>query len=199
MHSDESVFLMTATLVVSSGAGEWRKKKRYTGTRSAPHTKRVPSYLNTQVKDPAFIKINKISDSCVNGICAENVESRVACYHDGMISYFRRYGVSIIRRMLTTKKFCEIVLQEHSRLCGFVSRACQNLDSLDHIMNSLKEVSECYPTSAKHRNAPSAMRKMQHLECEQNEIDRQDRLKRKREIEASGGCVVEWTDDEDEY
>ncbi len=183
---------------VSPGAGQWRSKNRRVGTVVAPQRRRVPSYLNTQIRDPAFMKISKISEECLDGICAENVSERVVKYHDDMMAYFRHNGVGLLRRMLATKKLCEIILQEHSRLRGFVTRAARELECMEDLMDSLDDVGDCYPTSSKHRNAPSATRKMQDLEDEQKEIDRQERLERKRKLEAEGGSVVEWTDDEDD-
>lgn len=183
---------------VSPGADQWRRKKRHTGTVVPPQRRRVPSYLNTQIRDPAFMKISKISEECLHGICADNVSDRVVLYHDAMMAFFRHNGVGLLQRMLATKKLCEIILQEHSRLRGFVTRASRDLDCMEDLMDSLDMVSDCYPTSSKHRNAPSATRKMQELEDEQKEMDRQDRRERKRKIEESGGSIVEWTDDENE-
>ena len=144
------------------------------------------------------MKISKISEECLDGICADNASDRVVLYHDAMMAFFRRSGTGLLRRMLATKKLCEIILQEHSRLRGFVARASRDLDCVDYLMDSLDMVGDCYPTSSKHRNAPSATRKMQDLEDEQKEMDNCDRLERKRKIEESGGSIVEWTDDENE-
>lgn len=183
----------------SPGAGQWRRKKNDVGIVVPPQRRRVPSYLNTQIRDPAFMKISKISEECLADLTAENVSDRVVAYHDEMMAYFRRNGVTLLRRMLATKKLCEIILQEHSRLCGFVMRACRDLDERQDIIDSLGIVGDCYPTSSKHRNAPSALRKMQELEEEQAEIDRQERLERKRKVEENGGSIVEWSDDDGDY
>ena len=188
----------TNLVSVFSGADLWRCTKRHVGTVVAPQSRRVPSYLTTQIRDPAFVKISKISEECLDGICAENVSDRVVHYHNAMMAYFRHNGVGILRRMLTTKKLCEIILQEHSRLRGFVMRASRGVDCMEDLMDSLDMVGDCYPTSSKHRNAPSATRKMQDLEDEQKEMDRQERLERKRKLEESGGSIVEWTDDEED-
>jgi|TARA_B110000046_G_C13007646_1_gene405094 hypothetical protein len=172
---------------------EWRKKKT-----NDIRTRRVPSHLNTQTRDPAFIKISKISEDCLDGINSANVSNRVAIYHDTMIAYFAREGVALLRRMLLTKKLCDIILQEHCRVVGFVQRVCvsNKVDDIDNILQLLLNVKACYPTSSKHRNAPSAARKMLEFELERGELIRKERKAFKRMIEDEGHSIVEWTEDE---
>lgn len=133
----------------------------------------VPCYLKEQINDPAFVAICELGESCIVGLTPDNVCMRVVSYHNDIMAYFRQNGVQLLHRMILSKPLCEIILKQHFRLECFVLRACRSIDCGLDIIDSLHNVSDCYPKSSKHRNSPSAIRKMKDLKDEQAEIERQ--------------------------
>lgn len=127
----------------------------------------IPAHLKTQIRDPAFVFIYSRGLHCLNDLNEENALQKVKAYRDELLSYFALEGVDMLRRMLQTKKLCEIILQDFNRM---KSRVLQTRDT--EALELLCDLRQFYPLSSKYRNSSNALKKMKDLA----EIEKVSRL-----------------------
>ena len=167
----------------------WRKKNTHPVFVS--QRRRVPSHLRTQLRDPAFLFIEKKGMECVENMNGSNVLTKVSIYRDALTSFFAHEGTSMLNRMLETKKLCEIVLKDHQRVSSHVQNT-QNVQALSVMEN----LGQFYPASTKYRNSPNATKKMKDL-AEARIIRDKEALKcRKFDLAKLGADCCAWSDDE---
>ena len=118
----------------------------------------IPVHLKAQVRDPAFCFIFTRGLRCLNNLNETNVLEKVQTYKDELLSYFALEGIDMLRRMLQTKKLCEIILQDFNRMRSRVLQT-RNTEALA----LLYDLRQFYPLSSKYRNSPNALKKMTDL------------------------------------
>lgn len=118
----------------------------------------IPIHLKTQIHDPAFRFIYSRGLDCLNDLNETNALKKVQIYKDELLSYFAFEGVDMLRRMLRTKKLCEIILQDFNRINSRVLQTCNT-----EAVALLCDLRQFYPFSSKYRNSPNALKKMADL------------------------------------
>jgi len=118
----------------------------------------IPAHLKAQIRDPAFVFIYSRGLHCLKNMNEANVLEKVQAYKDELLSYFAFEGVDMLRRMLQTKKLCEIILQDFNRMRSRVLQM-RNTEALALLF----DLRQFYPLSSKYRNSPNALKKMTDL------------------------------------
>lgn len=120
--------------------------------------RRVPEHLKSQSLDLAYRYIERCSRECVNGLNYTNALEKAENYKKKLLQFFATEGTALLRRMLATKKLCELVLLDFNRTYSSVLHT-QHLEAIA----LLCQLRQFYPISAKYRNSPNAMKKMCEL------------------------------------
>lgn len=170
----------------------WRKRKP--GNVVPPFKpRRAPSHLNTQVRDPGFMKIDVLVGKMLEGMDSDNVEERTDEFITRMRQYLHRVGAELLTRMFATKKLTELVLE---RLCyarrGAVACGCHSsLQKLDDLLS-------VFPTTSSPSEEQSTVyARMNSLMEEENKTYKIIQDGHRLEMQRKGITRVEWSDDDD--
>ena len=118
----------------------------------------IPVHLKAQIHDPAFRFIYSRGLDCLKDLNQINAVEKVLIYKNELLSYFAFEGADLLRRMLQTKKLCEIILKDFNRINSRVLQTCNS-----EALALLCDLRQFYPLSSKYRNSPNALKKMEGL------------------------------------
>ena len=183
---------------------EWKNRKRRGEFLQEEAVRRCPSYLDTEVKDPAYKKIASIVDAYVTNTTTANATEKTRAFVANMENYLgivtsdAPEGVLLLQRMLRKKKLAMLV----SEKIKAASCAVAFLDEASNpfLRAALTRVEDSLMVNVKNLKDASWSRAFNSVHCICKIVgirDEQRLLKRKLEIASRGGSVVEWSDDDD--
>ncbi len=179
----------------TSESGGWRRRKCKPGVMVPAFKKRrAPSHLNSCVKDPGYIKFNRLVSEFVSELSTDNVADRTETLRLNMHSFLGRVGEDLLSRATQSKTLCKLVLQELAAL-QYAVNALSPSGATDTCMHSaIRDIAKLFPSSAEDREARHAHLNMRALAEEYAAEQAEARARRKEALEASGACIVDWSD-----
>lgn len=192
VHSAEEQSVLNLDMSTEPGADNgWRKRK--VGSFVPPFKpRRAPSYLNTQARDPGFMKIDMLVGKMLEGMDESNVQERAETFNTQMRQFLHRAGTELLGRMFDTKKLTELVLEtlrcarRKVEATGCVEALCK----FDDIMNVLPRSEN--PSEDK----DPVYAQMNKLVEEESKTYKIIQDGHKLEMARRGVTYVEWSDDE---
>ena len=183
---------------------EWRSRKRRGEHLQKEAVRRCPSYLDTEVKDPGYLKVQSLVDSYCNDITNENATDKTREFVSEMENYLGTFtsdkstGFLLLSRMCHKKKLAMLVTEKMKA----VVCAGAYLDEVSNplLHQSLTRVEESLAVNVKNLQDPSWKRAFKNMNslCSIVKIrNEQHALQRNLAVAAKGGSVVEWSDDDD--
>jgi len=166
--------------------------------------RRFPSYLDTEVKDPGYLKIQSLVENYCNHITDDNATEKTREFVLGMENYLgmvtsdKPTGVLLLRRMAQKKKLAMLVTEKMKAVVcagAYLDEAHNPL-----LYKSLTRVEESLAVNVKNLHDPSWKRAFKTMAwlCEIVKIrNEQHALQRNLDVAAKGGSVIEWSDDDD--
>ena len=183
---------------------EWRSRKRRGEYLQKEAVRRCPSYLDTEVKDPAYLKVQSLVDNYCNDITNQNATEKTREFVLGMENYMGTFtsdkstGSLLLSRMSHRKKLAMLVTEKMKA----VVCAGAYLDEVSNplLHESLARVEASLAVNFKNLQDPSWKRAFKHMNvlCSIVKIRKeQESLQRNLAVAAKGGSFVAWSDDDD--
>lgn len=174
----------------------WRRRNCKPGMFVPPFKKRrAPSHLNTQVKDPGYMKLSILVGKLAEGIDERNAKEKVDEFYKLVRFYLHRAGMDFLRRIFDTKILAELVAQElrtaKSAVAWLGPTFEDSVDKIDLIVS-------LFPTGGDDRDEKPRFDQMKTLVAEVQLVVEEALAKEREELEKRGGSKVEWSD-EDEF
>ena len=191
------------SLAPNASQPEWRSRKRRGEFLQKEAVRRCPSYLDTEVKDPSYLKVQSLVDNYCNDITNDNATEKTREFVLGMENYLGMFtsdkptGLLLLSRMVHKKKLAMLVTEKMKA----VVCAGAYLDELSNplLHQSLTRVEESLAVNIKNLQDPSWKRAFKHMRAVCSIVairNEQQAMQHKLDVAAKGGSFVEWSDDD---
>lgn len=191
-----------SSLAPSASQPEWKNRKRRGEFLQKEAVRRCPKYVNTEVKDPGYIKIQSLVDNYCNAINYTNRTERTGEFitqmenYLGMVTSDKPTGVLLLRRMAHKRKLAMLVWEKFWKALGVA--LCSFSWPIPHV-EAWNRLEDCFMVNCNNLLDPSWKRAFKAMNSLCKSVDlrnEQHKLQRRLEIAAKGGSVVEWSDDD---
>lgn len=178
----------------------WRPRRRLVQQSAvAKHDKkrRPPSYVHTQARNPAYIRIRKLCDT-FEAALQEAGEDEVDAAHRNLCRDLRNHisvaGASLLKTMEDAKKMLLLVAEQKTRVNNLmIKHTCS-----DACHQNLAQLLDCFPSQANERDYTVYQQRVLQVE---RDVEAEATLAQKEKDEQlalQGITRVTW-DSDDEY